>query len=122
MLEELFMMKSYAIHHRTRSRDLFDLKTFVQMGRTLDDIFAAGRKADPAYSEEYAKAVLIGEVPLDKEDEGFETIGLNENIHDIYQFFLNEVNCHEQRVAEEIAMSQTLALALKQESITKKET
>lgn len=98
----IFAMKAYVIHQRVRSRDLFDLKTFVQNGKTIGEILQAGPDADPACSIEYAKSVLIGEVPLDREDEGFHSIGVNETIGDIHSFFRNAVNDYEQKIAEEI--------------------
>jgi len=99
--EGLFAMKSYIIHQRVRSRDIYDLKTFLERGKSLADILQAGTVADPACSPEYAKAVLIGDVPLDKEDEGFESVGVGESIEDIYSFFKAAVNEYEQSVAEE---------------------
>jgi len=99
--EGIFAMKAYVIHQRVRSRDLFDLKTFIQNGKTIGDILQAGPAADPACSTEYAKSVLIGDVPLDKEDEGFDSIGVTEKIGDIYSFFRSAVNDYEQTIAEE---------------------
>ncbi len=99
--EGLFAMKSHLIHQRVRSRDLYDLKTFLMRGRNLADILQVGADADPACSPEYAKSVLTGEVPLDKEDEGFESIGIAEPVEDIYAFFKSAVNAHEQAIAEE---------------------
>lgn len=98
--EGLFSMKSYVIHQRVRSRDLFDLKTFMLHDKSIDDILQAGITADPACSPEYAKSVLIGDVPLDKEDEGFDSVGVTESIQDIYTFFKTAVNDYEQAIAE----------------------
>jgi predicted nucleotidyltransferase component of viral defense system len=100
--EGLFAMKSHVIHHRVRSRDLYDLMVFVSKGKTLDEIFSAAREADPASSEEYAKSVLVGDVPLDKVDEGFDSIGVAVSIKDVYDFFRSVVNEHEQAVAEKM--------------------
>ncbi len=99
--EGLFVMKSYVIHQRVRSRDLYDLKTFMMRGKNLGDILRAGSAADPACSPEYAKSVLVGDVPLDKEDEGFDSIGVTESMQDIYAFFKGAVNDYEQAIAEE---------------------
>lgn len=99
--EGLFVMKSYVIHQRVRSRDLYDLKTFMMRGKSLADILRAGSAADPACSPEYAKSVLVGDVPLDKEDEGFDSIGVTESMQDIYAFFKGAVNDYEQAIAEE---------------------
>lgn len=98
--EGIFSMKSYVIHQRVRSRDLFDLKTFVQRGKTIEDILQAGSAADPACSSEYAKSVLLGDVPLDKEDEGFDSVDVTEKLEDIYSFFEIAINEFEQALAE----------------------
>ena len=99
-LDGIFAMKAYVIHHRVRSRDLFDLKAFVERGKTIDDILHAGPAADPACCFEYAKSVLIGDIPLDREDEGFDSVGITETIEDIYCFFRAAVNAYEQSLAE----------------------
>jgi predicted nucleotidyltransferase component of viral defense system len=98
--EGIFAMKSYVIHQRVRSRDLFDLKTLVQHGRTIAEILKAGAASDPAYSVEYAKSVLVGDVPLDQEDEGFDSVGVTEKIESVYSFFKEAVNDYEQMIAE----------------------
>lgn len=90
-----FSAKACAIHGQVRSRDLADLKAFVEVGKTIEDILRAGPTADPACSMEYAKSVLVGDVPLDIEDEGVE-------IEAVYRFFRNAVNEHEQAVAAAI--------------------
>lgn len=68
--------------------------------KQLDDIFCAGKAADPAYSVEYAKSVLIGAVPLDRQDEGFSAIGVTEPIENIQAFFKAKVDEYEQSLAE----------------------
>lgn len=98
--EGLFHMKAHVIHQRVRSRDLFDLKTFVSRGKDIGSVLLAGSKADPACSPEYAKSVLVGDVPLDRNDEGFDSIGITESINDIYDFFKCAVNDYEQAFAE----------------------
>jgi len=102
-LEGIFAMKSYVIHQRVRSRDLLDLKTFVLAGKTLDDILKAGTAADPTCSPEVAKAILCGEIPLDQDDEGFESIGLETSFEDVLSFFRQAIDDHEQAIAEAIA-------------------
>lgn len=77
-------------------------KAFVLQGKTVGDILHGAELADPAVSTEYAKEVLIGGVPLDKEDEGFDSIGVQEKITDIYSFFSAAINEHEQSEAAKI--------------------
>ena len=57
MLEAIFAMKSYTIHHRTGSRDINDLWYFLRQGKTLADILRVARLASPSVSDEHAKAV-----------------------------------------------------------------
>jgi predicted nucleotidyltransferase component of viral defense system len=101
--EAIFNMKSWLISKRTRSRDLFDLLTMLQNhGKTFRDILNAGYMADSSYSKAYAKEVLAGNVPLDADDEGFESISLNISIEEIYQQLTAHLKDYEQAVAEEI--------------------
>jgi len=97
--ETLFNMKSWLISQRVKSRDLYDLMVMMQRGQTIQDILDAGAKADPAYQREYAKEVLIGNVPVDAEDEGFESIALDATTDDVHQFFLFAVNEYEVKIA-----------------------
>ena len=101
--DALFEMKSWLISKRVRSRDLFDLMAMLRdHGKTMRDILDAGRMADTAYSAEYAKEVLVGNVPLDPEDEGFESINLNVELQGIYDFMTERVTEYEVAVAREI--------------------
>jgi len=101
--EALFKMKSWLISQRIRSRDLFDLMVFMQRGKTIQDILDAGAKADPSFQREYAKEVLVGNVAVDAEDEGFESIELNVTIDGMHQYFLSAVNEYEVSVAAAIS-------------------
>lgn len=103
--ETIFKMKSWLISQRVRSRDLFDLMTFVQRGWSVGNILDAGTQADPLFQVEYAKDVLTGNVPVDAEDEGFDSIGVKLSIDDIHQFFLDEVNRYEVEIAASIINS-----------------
>lgn len=100
--DTIFAMKSWLISQRIRSRDLFDLMTLLQRGRTLQEILDTGAQADPAYQREYAKEVLVGNVPLDEDDEGFDGVGVKMTTEEIHRFFLGAVNEYEIGVAAEI--------------------
>ncbi len=93
--EALFNMKSWLISQRVRSRDLYDLMILMQRGKTIQDILDAGAQADPSFQREYAKEVLVGNVPLDADDEGFESIGIQATLGDMREFFLAMVNEYE---------------------------
>lgn len=108
--DSIFDMKAWLISQRIRSRDLFDLMVFVRdQGKTIRDILEAGVAADPGYQREYAKDVLIGTVPVDKEDEGFASIGLDVDIKSVHEFFLDRVNQYEISVATSIVRSMETA-------------
>ena len=101
--DAIFDMKAWLISQRVRSRDLFDLMVFVRNhGKTIRDILEAGMAADPTFQREYAKEVLVGNVPVDRDDEGFASIGLNMDLPSIHAFFLDRVNQYEVRVATAI--------------------
>lgn len=101
--DSIFGMKAWLISQRIRSRDLFDLMVFVRdQGKSVRDILEAGLAADPGYQREYAKEVLVGNVPVDKEDEGFASIGLDVDIKAVHAFFLDRVNQYEISVAASI--------------------
>jgi hypothetical protein len=100
----IFAMKSWLITQRVKSRDLFDLMTFMlNQGKTLEDIFKAGQDADPSYSKEYAKEVLMGSIPLDKDDPGYNTLNINESPADVHRFFKTQIDLYEQDIAGYIA-------------------
>ena len=101
--DTIFNMKSWLISQRVRSRDLFDLMVLLQQGRTMKGILDAGTQADPSFQREYAKEVLVGNVPVDSNDEGFDSIGLDLTVAGIHQFFLSTVNEYESELAAAIA-------------------
>lgn len=98
-----FAMKSHLLSQRARSRDLFDLQTLMaEQGYRLEDVLEAGVQADAAFSKEYAKSVLVGDTPLDQEDEGFASIGLKTSLQSIYEFFTEHVNQYERALAKQL--------------------
>ncbi len=108
--DAIFNIKSWLITQRVRSRDLYDLMVMLQRGKTLQDILDAGARADPSFQREYAKEILVGNVPVDAEDEGFESIGLKVTINDVHLYFLAAVNEYEVNIAkdQECGMRTTL--------------
>ena len=101
--DSIFEMKSWLISKRVRPRDLFDLMVMLRdHGKTIRDILDAGRMADTAYSAEYAKEILVGNAPLDSEDEGFESLNLDIGIKAVYDFMTERVTEYEVAVAKEI--------------------
>lgn len=101
--DTIFAMKSWLISQRVRSRDLYDLMLLMQRGKSMQQLLDAGVQADPSFQREYAKEVLLGNVPLDADDEGFESINLDASIGDVYRYFLAAVNEYEVSVAYALA-------------------
>jgi Nucleotidyl transferase AbiEii toxin, Type IV TA system len=102
-LDAIFAMKSYTISRRTRSRDIIDLWHFMQRGKTLADMLRVARLASPSVSDEHAKAVLCGEVPLDAQDEGFELLAPGLSLQQVYADFAQAVDALEMQRAKEVA-------------------
>lgn len=102
-LNAIFAMKSYTIHRRTRSRDIVDLWHFLQQGKTLANILQTARLASPSVSDEHAKAVLCGDVPLDAQDEGFALLAPGLNLQQVYADFAKAVDALEIERARQVA-------------------
>lgn len=99
-LDSVFHMKSWLIAQRVRSRDLFDLMVFIRnQGKTIQDILDAGQAADASFPREYAKDVLLGNVPVDQDDEGFDAVSVNTTLDNLYTFFSERVDDYEIELA-----------------------
>lgn len=93
-MEGIFAMKALLLADRARSRDLFDLMALIQdHGYTLDQAFGFVKKLAPIERRdiERHKAVMTGVIPLDPEDEGFESIGVKMSMEDIYAVFEEQI-------------------------------
>lgn len=107
-LNSIFEMKSWVISQRVKSRDLFDLMIFVKNGKSIQDILDAGFAADLSWNNEYAKDVLVGNIPIDKDDEGLYSVLTQHNnkdfsIENIHQYFQEKINDHEIELSQKIA-------------------
>lgn len=107
-LEAIFAMKSYTISRRTRSRDIIDLWHFLQRGKTLADMLRVARLASPSVSDEHAKAVLRGDVPLDEQDEGFALLAPGLSLQQVYADFAGAVDALEIERASQVAGARNL--------------
>lgn len=93
-VEGIFAMKALLLADRARSRNLFDLMALIQNhGYTLDQALGFVKKLAPIERRdiERHKAVMTGAIPLDPEDEGFDSIGVKMPIEDIYAFFEEQI-------------------------------
>lgn len=101
-LDGLFAMKVLLLADRARSRDLFDLMALIRdHGFTIAEAFRLAGVLAPIEQRdiERHKAVMTGAIPLDADDEGFDSIGLAVGIEDIYLFFAGEVDRYERNIA-----------------------
>jgi len=102
-LDSLFKSKAVTLNDRVKSRDLFDLMVLVRdHGYTIADIVESIMIVDDK-DEQQANAVievLLGIVPLDDNDPGFNSINLDVSMSDIYNFFRQEVDKYEQSIAK----------------------
>jgi len=102
-------MKTLVLGARARSRDIYDLKELVaNQGFSIkkaEDIVGKYASASQRDFERH-KALLTGVFPLDKQDEGFETFGINPSMEEIYSFFKEKVAEFEKERAKEILQKQ----------------
>lgn len=93
----IFKMKAWLIQKRIKSRDLFDLMQLLIINSgTIESLFIASRDAEVAiYSEEFLKDALTGLIPIDSDDEGFDSIGLNISLEEVYTFFRRVIDEYE---------------------------
>jgi predicted nucleotidyltransferase component of viral defense system len=104
-LDGLFAMKALVLAERARSRDLFDLMVLIRdRGYRIEDAFRQVQTLAPIEQRdiERHKAVMTGVIPLDREDEGFESLGLKTGVSEIYKFFDAEIGRFERDVAREV--------------------
>ncbi len=104
-LDGLFVMKSIVVYDRVKSRDLYDLMMLLEhLNYNLDHVLSAieaylpFRHKDP----EHFKCVATGIIPLDTDDEGFESIHLKVEMDQIYNYFKKLIDAHEIRTARQL--------------------
>lgn len=88
-LDALKVAKTLVLQDRVRSRDLFDLMVLMRdHGYTPEALFdTVARLADEAQDGEIERLILRGLIPLDKEDEGLESVSVATTMPEIYTFF-----------------------------------
>ena len=93
----IFKMKAWLIQKRVKSRDLFDLMQLLILNSAkIESLFNAARDAEVAiYSEEFLKDALTGLIPVDSDDEGFDSIGLKISLEKVYTFFRQAIDEYE---------------------------
>jgi len=104
-LNGLFAMKMLVLGDRARSRDLFDLMTLIKdHGYSIDKGFELILTLAPIEKRdiERHKGVMTGIIPLDQDDEGFESLGLQVGMPEIYSFLDTVISDYEKRAALKI--------------------
>lgn len=99
-LEPLFKSKAVVLMDRVKSRDLFDLMILLtQYNYTIDDIIDTIITIDERdeVEAETVLEILVGNIPVDKDDPGFESIDLDISLKDIYKQLTLLVNVYEQK-------------------------
>ncbi len=99
-LQGLKTSKTLVLADRVRSRDLFDLMVLMNdhgysIDEALDVVVTLGHNDDP----EYYKAVMVGTIPLDRGDEGLESVDVTMTLAQIYSFFENRIAEYEIKLA-----------------------
>lgn len=95
-IEGLKAAKTLALADRVRSRDLYDLYIlFRDHGFTPGNLFDVARELGTIDDPEYYKAVLRGEIPIDREDEGLEPAGVAVPIESIHAWFRETIDEYE---------------------------
>ena len=103
-IEGLFAAKAALLARRARSRDLFDLKSLLERhGYSIRQLFAAIKRVDPGANPDLHRDVLRGLTPLDTDDEGFSTIGVQTSVDELYAFFRERIDAYEREEARRIA-------------------
>ncbi len=113
-VNSLFESKSVVLMDRVKSRDIFDLMVLIMNhGYQVKDIINAIQRIDKKEDQQARVAlnVLTGLIPLDKDDLGFKSIGMQLEMNVIYDFFIKKVDDYECK----IAISQLFELSDKHE-------
>lgn len=99
-IEGLKASKTLVLADRVKSRDLYDLMVLIKdHAYTLDALFATVKQMGHLDDPEYYRAVLTGTIPLDKNDEGLKSVGIEYGIENMYQFFENEFDTYDIKMA-----------------------
>lgn len=99
-LHPLFQSKAMVIMDRVRSRDLFDLMVLMSdYDYTVEDIVFTLQEYDERTESEIESAieVLTGNVKVDKDDPGFNSINLSITLEEVYKQLTSYVDDYEQK-------------------------
>ena len=101
-LPGLKVAKTLVLADRVRSRDLYDLYILMRdHGLSVSELLGYVDELSTNNDPEYYKAILRGEMPLDRDDEGLEPVDLIGKDEQMYTFFIHAVNEYEVSQARE---------------------
>jgi len=98
-LKTLFESKAVVLMDRVKSRDLYDLMVLINdYGFSVQDIIEAIVSIDNVDENEAQVVceILTGNIPVDKDDPGFESIDLSVSLKSVYKKLFGQVNKYEQ--------------------------
>ena len=106
-VDGLKVAKTLVLGDRVRSRDIYDLMVLVRdHGYCISEILHNAQTLGINNDPEYYKAVMTGKIPLDKEDEGLEAVGVKVVMPEIYAFFRKAVSECEIEISTQFFRSQ----------------
>jgi hypothetical protein len=102
-LRGIQVAKATVLKERIRSRDMYDLMILIRdYGYSFESFLMDLKKFSINDDLEYHKAVLIGKIMLDRDDEGLMGVDVKIGIDQIYNFFKNEFKNFELRIAKQL--------------------
>lgn len=105
-IEGLKAAKTLVLADRVRSRDLYDLYTLNKAhGYSLEELFKVVTELGTVDDPEHYKAILRGEIPLDRDDEGLEAVEVIDGYDVMYRHFNQVIDEYEVEVAKKHFLS-----------------
>lgn len=99
-LDALKIAKTLVLQDRVRSRDLFDVMTLMKSHNySMESFFAnIGQYADGSTDGEIERLILRGLIPIDKRDEGLDSVNVTISLAEIYSFFNERLTAYEAHI------------------------
>ncbi len=102
-IEGLKFAKTLVLAERQRSRDLIDLMYLIRdHGYSLSECNQYVENFGTNNDFEFFKAVMNGEIPVDKDDEAYMLLHESVELEDIYSFFRKKISAHEVALARKL--------------------
>lgn len=102
-IDALKLMKSVILEDRVKSRDLFDLMILMKNHDYSIEDFCKNiqQYGDLNNDPEYHFSILRGSIPLDKDDEGLESLGPMPTVKEMYQWFDLKIQTFQSKIHRE---------------------